>query len=84
MLPMALPNCSVNQRLLSGPSVIPIGPAPGVMPMLNSVMPPDVVILPIWLALFSVNHSAPSGPVVIPSNPLLDVGGDRKFQRYRR
>jgi hypothetical protein len=75
MVPMALPNCSVNQRLLSEPTVIAKGPLPGVMPMLNSVIVPVVVMLPIWLALFSVNHSEPSGPVTIPCSPALEVGG---------
>ena len=42
-----LATCSVNQRLLSEPRVIARGPLFGEIPMLNSVTPPDVVIVPI-------------------------------------
>src|SRR5262252_1760571 len=59
----ALPG-SVNQRLRSGPVVMPEGRLPGVGSG-NSVMLPVGVILPIRLPLVSVNQRFPSGPGVI-------------------
>src|SRR5215469_17911612 len=59
----ALPG-SVNQRLRSGPVVMPEGRLPGVGSG-NSVMLPVGVILQIRLPLISVNHRFPSGPGVI-------------------
>ena len=65
---------SVNQRLPSGPAVIPSGSALAVGTA-NSVMAWVVgLIIPIWLALYSVNQRLPSGPAVIPSGSDLAVG----------
>ena len=57
---------SVNQRLPSGPAVIPSGSELAVG-MGNSVMAWVVgLIIPILLASSSVNQRLPSGPAVIP------------------
>src|ERR1700722_4014757 len=64
---------SVNQRLPSGPAVIPVGfdNEP------NSVIAPAVVILPIFpspakLSPSSANQRLPSGPSVIPKGDDVD------------
>ena len=64
---------SVNQRLPSGPAVMPSGrlAAAG---MGYSVTTPEVVILPTWFTLSSVNQMLPSGPATIANGPLLAVG----------
>src|SRR2546423_13528184 len=63
---------SVNQRLPSGPAVIPsswisdadvAGVGSG-----NKVLMPEGVMRPI--ALYPVNQRLPSGPVIIPSEPI--------------
>src|SRR5438309_11563728 len=64
---------SVNQRLPSAPTVIPIGPLPGVATA-NSVMSPVGVIRPTLLPQDSVNQRLPSGPAVMPRGLLLPVG----------
>ena len=64
----------MNQRLPSGPAVIPSGPLLAVMRCVNSVMVPAGVIRPILLPVYSVNQRLPSGPAVIPAGPLLAVG----------
>ena len=71
--PIRSPNSSVNQRLPSGPAVIPTGLLPAVMPVANSVTAPAGVIRPIRLPTCSVNQRLPSGPAVIPSGPLPAV-----------
>ena len=58
--------CSANHRLPSGPTVMPKGNAPAVMPALNSVMTPLGVMRPIRLPVSSANHRLPSGPAVMP------------------
>ena len=77
----------VNQRLSSGPAVIPnphmtqllsatisVGPGlPGVG-MGNSVITPPGVIRPIPFALSSVNQMLPSGPAVTPYGIEFAVG----------
>src|SRR5260370_41986918 len=75
MRPSLSPNASVNQRLPSGPVVIPHGP------LLDagrgsSVMVPLGVMRPILLLLpsSSVNQRLPSGPVVIPPGPRRNPG----------
>src|SRR5437763_734208 len=73
MHPILLPPCSVNQRLPSGPAVIPSGPLPYVGRG-NSVIMPLVLMRPILLPSGSVNQRLPSGPAVIPHGPLADVG----------
>ena len=68
ILPPKLPfesACSVNHIFPSGPAVIPVGPEKGVMPAVNSVTTPSVVIRPILFAFTSVNQRFPSGPAVI-------------------
>src|SRR5579871_2931586 len=79
MRPIALPvqepgapsKHSVNQRFLSGPTVIPSAePAVGIG---NSVICPPGVIRP-TLLLVSVNQRLPSGPAVILVGPLPVVG----------
>ena len=59
------PMLSVNQRLPSGPAVIPKGALLAVGTA-NSVAVPEGVMRPILLAADSVNHTIPSGP--IPTN----------------
>ena len=67
IIPILLAAYSVNQRLPSGPAVIPSGPELAVG-MANSVMAWVVgLIIPILLAAASVNQRLPSGPAVIPS-----------------
>src|SRR5262245_28209502 len=68
-----LPPLAVNQRLPSGPAVIPQGSLWGVG-RLNSVTTPEGVIRPLRLAPPSANQRLPSGPAVIPSGLLLAVG----------
>ena len=70
ILPILSVFVSVNQRLPSGPVVMPAGPALPVMPVENSVTVPDGVILPILFAPYSVNQTFPSGPAVIPNGEL--------------
>src|SRR5512135_6752 len=72
--PILLPFCSVNQRLPSGPAVIPVGPLLAVGSGPNSVMMPAGVIRPILLPFCSVNQRLPSGPAVIPVGRLVGVG----------
>ena len=55
--------CSVNQILLSGPSVIPTGSAPAANG--KTVMAPLVVMRPTKSASASVNHRFPSAPLAI-------------------
>src|SRR5437899_4991680 len=69
---------SVNQRLPSAPSVIPIGPLPGVATA-NSAMSPVGVIRPTLLPQDSVNQRLPSGPAVMPSGLLLPLGGQLRL-----
>src|SRR5256712_10052097 len=69
---------SVNQRLPSAPSVIPIGPLPGVATA-NSAMSPVGVIRPTLLPQDSVNQRLPSGPAVMPSGLLLRLGGQLRW-----
>ncbi len=59
---------SANQRLPSGPAVMPSRIAPALMPAQNSVTTPAVVIRPIRLPACSVNHRLPSGPAVMPNS----------------
>ncbi len=73
MRPIRLPVCSVNHKLPSGPAVIASGSAPGVMPTLNSVTTPAVVMRPIRLKPRSVNHRLPSGPAVIAPGSAATV-----------
>jgi hypothetical protein len=64
---MRSPPDSVNHKdLPSGPTVIPCGALPPVMPVLYSaIIVPVVAIRPILLPLASVNQSVPSGPAMI-------------------
>src|SRR6266851_3522627 len=73
MRPMLFPKDKVNQRLPSGPAVMPKGP------LLfgetwNSVMLPLGVMRPMMPTLYSVNHRLPSGPAVMLKGMLLAVG----------
>src|SRR3989454_1552325 len=78
--PTLLPQDSVNQRLPSGPAVMPSGlllPLGGQLRLGgrgNSVITPAGVIRPILLPLSSVNQRLPSGPAVMLSGPLSGVG----------
>src|SRR5215471_813710 len=70
---------SVNQRLPSGPVVIPQGLLEVLFPLLvetgNSVMAWVAgLISPILPVPCSVNQRLPSGPAVIPVRPALAVG----------
>src|SRR5215468_1448581 len=71
MRPIRLPLVSVNQRLPSGPAVIPKGPLLTVG-IENSVIVPVGVMRPILL-LDSVNQRLPSGLAVIDAGSLLAV-----------
>ena len=64
--PILSPNSSVNQRLLSGPTVMPNGLAP-LVGIEYSVIWPLVVTVPMAFETgsFSVNHRLPSGPATI-------------------
>jgi len=62
LFPLPLNTSSVNQRLPSGPAVMPSGRLPGTG---NKVMLPLGVMRPIAPAL-SVNQRLPSGPLVMP------------------
>src|SRR5437763_968384 len=64
---------SVNQRLPSGPDVIPLGSLEAVG-MANWLIMPAGVIRPIWLTMSSVNQRLPSGPDVIPLGKASGVG----------
>ena len=74
IVPILLPPYSVNQRLPSGPAVIPSGSAAAVGSG-NSVVAWVVgLIVPILSALDSVNQRLPSGPAVIPTGAAAAVG----------
>ena len=64
IVPILLPEDSVNQRFPSGPAAMPSGWLPDVV-MAYSVIDPDVVIFQILLPASSVNQRFPSGPSVI-------------------
>src|ERR1019366_621650 len=67
--PMRLPECSVNQRLPSGPEVIPAGPLLEWGNLTYAIFASGAT-RPIRLPAVSVNQTAPSGPAVIRSaNP---------------
>jgi hypothetical protein len=73
---MLLPNPSVNQRLPSGPVVIPVGWLRAVG-MGNSAMAWVVGLISLILLavpVSSVNQMLPSGPAVIWKGALLAVG----------
>src|SRR2546422_8762662 len=78
--PTLLPQDSVNQRLPSGPAVMPSGlllPLGGQLRLGgrgNSVITPAGGIRPILLPLSSVNQRLPSGPAVMLSGPPTGVG----------
>ena len=63
--PMRLPVSSVNQRFLSGPTVMPLGLLP-VMGRLYSMNPACGVTRPMRSWSGSVNHRLPSGPPTMP------------------
>src|SRR5206468_2776048 len=71
--PTAFPTCSANQRLPSGPAVIPRGVLSGVG-IENSMTASPGGSRPMRLPRSSVNQRAPSGPVVIDSGKLVAVG----------
>src|SRR5262245_56550437 len=66
-------NASTNQRLPSGPTLIPDGAAPAVGTG-NSLMTPSVVIRPTLLPAPSVNQRFPSGPATMARVSLFSVG----------
>ena len=70
--PIWLPRASVNQRLPSGPAMIPPGTLLAVGTA-NSVIAPEGVIRPIWLLRASVNQRLPSGPALMTAGTLPDV-----------
>jgi hypothetical protein len=72
ILPILFPAYSVNQRLPSGPVVIPNGWLPAVGTRNSVGAPPSV--RPILLPRASVNQTLPSGPGAIPTGPLKRVG----------
>ena len=74
--PIWLPPYSVNQRLPSGPAVIPSG---SLLAVGTGELGDDAgrVIRPILLPSDSVNQRLPSGPAVMPSG-LAAGRGDRR------
>src|SRR5260221_663909 len=64
---------SANQRLPSGPGVMPKG-ALGELGVGNSVIVPLVVMRPTFFPWNSANQRLPSGPAVMSRVPLLGVG----------
>src|SRR5437899_10560653 len=73
---------SVNQRLPSAPTVMPIGPLPGVATA-TSVMSPVGVVRPTLLPEDSVNQGLPSGPTVMPRGPPVPVRGQLRVGTTR-
>lgn len=73
MRPILFDVNSVNHSAPSGPVVMECKMPPPLIG--NSVMPPWVVIRPIFPT--SVNHSAPSGPAVIAEGRLAGAGNRR-------
>src|SRR6188768_4060214 len=74
ILASLLARFSVNQRLPSGPAMMPWTPAAAVGTA-NVVIAPAVVIRPIWLLPASVNQRLPSGPTAMSSrSPLVATG----------
>src|SRR5216683_2994624 len=77
--PIWFPMVSVNQRLPSGPAMMPIGPA--VLPSKplvpvgrgNSLMLPSGVMRPILFPWYSVNQRLSSGPAVMAERVLSAV-----------
>src|SRR5207302_3196788 len=75
MVPIRLARYSVNQRLPSGPTVIPWMPGMLAFVGCHSAIVPLGVIRPIFPGLLnSTNHRLPSGPATMPSGALLRVG----------
>ena len=63
------PLYSVNQRLPSGPTVMPVGPRTALAwgtKLKALVVGLNIPIAPVWLPLFRANQMLPSGPAVIP------------------
>src|SRR5713101_8651302 len=73
--PILLPENSVNQRLPSGPVVMPNGLLLAVG-MKNSVTAPAVVMRPILLASYSVNQRFPSGPAAMSKLRVVESKGN--------
>src|SRR5260221_581293 len=77
MRPILFPSSSVNQRLPSGPAVMPNGLQPNLCPQVvgrgNKVELPAVVMRPMLFPKAKVNHRLPSGPAVMPKGPKLFV-----------
>src|SRR4051794_21138943 len=68
MRPILLPEASVNQRLPSGPAVMPAGLLLAVGIRIAEKLP-LVVMRPMTFPSNSVNHRLPSEPAVMPSGP---------------
>ena len=73
ILPIFEAPYSVNQRLPSGPTAMPLGSL-AVFESGNSVSTPAVVIRPIFPAPYSVNQRLPSGPVTMLSGSAVADG----------
>ena len=59
---------SVNQTLPSGPAVMPSGPAPGVIPAVNSVIAPSGVTRAMRPgSAYDAAHTLPSAPRAMPA-----------------
>ena len=84
IIPIVLAPVSVNQRLPSGPAVIPSGRR-WRSGMVNKLIACVVgLIIPIALAPGSVNQRLPSGPVVIPSSCGPGHARERKLGDARK
>src|SRR5262249_6500789 len=66
---------SVNHRLPSGPTVIPVGLLEVVGVGYSCTKWPEVEITPILFPVLSVNHRFPSGPETMPTGLLLPPPG---------
>src|SRR6266581_341096 len=74
MRPMLFPLNSVNQRLPSGPAVMPKGLLSPVGMENSPVTTPAGVMRPILFPEYSVNQRLPSGPAVMPRGKVEAVG----------
>jgi hypothetical protein len=78
IVPSLFACCSVNQRLPSGPAMMPWSPAAAVGTA-NFVIAPAVVMRPIWLLPASVNQRLPSGPTAMSGRwPLVVTGNSAR------
>ncbi len=78
IIPIFPDPCSVNQRLPSGPAVIPYGPELAAGTAYSLMTCVVGLIIPIFPDPFSVNQRLPSGPAAILQGPGI-AGRDGEF-----